>query len=650
MTGRDLGRAPGASLWPWVALMALLAIGWAVYRPALSGAFLLDDHSNLSGLHSVTDARSAVHFVLSGDAGPLGRPLALASFLPQASAWGVDATPFIRVNILVHLLNGLLVFLFSRQMASVVLHDQRDRLLLAFATTAVWLFMPLLASSSLLIVQRMTTLSATLILLGLNAYMSARKRIDARPYAALVATTLALVVATPLAMLAKENGALLPVFVLVLETTILRPPRSLSLLRWNIWRGLFLGAPTLLILAFLLLQIPYNEEIVARREFTAFERLFTEARILWEYLFNAFLGWTGQLGPFHESRPVRGLLTDPFAVVATGAWLVIVAAALCMRRRYGVLAFAALWFLAGHMIESTTLPLELYFEHRNYLPVIGPVFALCYSVLSLRGRFARIARAGLVAYIVINAGVLYGITSLWGNPLLAAAYWHERDPGSVRAATTLAAQQLSAMGPETAVNTLREFASLAPEHGYIRIPELNLACSLRPEDDHTALSDYLMSQLPFVTFSFTTGEMLDQLLTTAVANDCESVSPATVEHLAAAVMENPRYRASAEYNRFHHILLARIAMVSGDNDKTLEHLARANEIAPGDRLNMMIVTTLVAAERFEEARRFTDDAADALPRMPLKRYNSRQNLDELKTYVDETEKLAEASERQPRED
>jgi hypothetical protein len=650
MTSQSLDRSSQLAHWPAVALIILLAVGWFVYQPALTGTFLLDDHSNLSGLKSVTDTRSALYFVFTGDSGPLGRPLALASFLPQAPAWGLDATPFIRMNILVHLLNGLLVFLFSRQLARVSLHDRHDILLLAYATTAVWLFMPLLASSSLLIVQRMTTLSATFVLLGLNVYMIARERIGTRPNAALVAMSLSLVIATLLATLAKENGALLPVFVLVLEATILRHPSCLSLLRWNIWRGLFLGAPALVILAFLLLQIPYNEDMVARRGFTAFERLFTEARILWEYLFNAFFSWSGRLGPFHESRPVRNLLTDPVTVMATGAWLVIVGAALCMRRRYGILAFATLWFLAGHLIESTTLPLELYFEHRNYIPVIGPVFALCYGVLSLRGRSSGIARAGLFAYIIINAGILYGVTSLWGKPLLAATYWHERDPLSVRAATTLATQQLSKVGPQTAVDTLRNFASQNPGYGYIRIPELNLACSLKPEEDHADLLDYLRSQLPSVAFSFTTGKMLDQLLTTAVANDCKSVSPAMVGDLAAAVKENPRYRASAHYNHFHHVLLARIARVSGDSEKTLEHLARASETWTTDQLDMMIVTTLVAAERFEEARRFIDDAADDLSWMPVKRFNSKKNLDELRTYVDESEKLAESSNRQSHED
>ena len=86
-------------------LTALVAIGWLIYTPALSGTFLLDDYSNLAGLQSVDDFRSALYFVLSGDSGPLGRPLALASFVPQAAAWELDATPFLRVNILIHLLN-----------------------------------------------------------------------------------------------------------------------------------------------------------------------------------------------------------------------------------------------------------------------------------------------------------------------------------------------------------------------------------------------------------------------------------------------------------------------------------------------------------------------------------------------------------------
>lgn len=641
MSGTGPGRTRWIELWQMLAIVALLVAGWFIYRPALTGTFLLDDLPTLGDLRSVDDMNSALHFVLSGFAGPLGRPIALASFLPQASAIGLNAEPFIRVNILIHLLNGLLVFAFARKLGLNALSDRRSAPALALGVTAVWLFMPLLASSSLLIVQRMTTLSATFVLAGLNAYLIARGRLETRPNAALLFMSLALVLATLLATLTKENGALLPVFVLVLEATILSPPQSLPRSRWSAWRGLFLAVPALLVFVYLLSNIPYSGDIVAIREFSASERLFSEARILWEYLFNAFFGWGGQLGPFHESRSVDSLLTEPWTIVALAAWIVVIGTAFSTRRQHPVAAFAILWFLAGHLLESTTIPLELYFEHRNYLPIIGPVFAVCFLLFRIEGRYRLVWRGAVALYAALNAAVLIGITSMWGKPLLAATYWYDQDPDSVRAVTTLTSQQLSTMGPDAAINTLREFASRHPEHAYIRIPELNLACMLRPHDNHTALANDLKSALTTVAHMPRTGEMLDQLLSTVAAGKCGSISPETVADLAAAVMQNPRYNQDIRYNQFHAMLMARIARVSGHVDETLEHLYRAIEFKPSDDLNMMTVTTLVAAERFQEARKFIDDAADDLPHMPLKRYNSKRTLADLLIYVNEAARLAE---------
>ena len=166
-----------ADHWPALALVAILAIGWFAYRPALTGTFLLDDLPSLGDLQYVSDGESALRFISSGFAGPLGRPLALASFVPQASAIGVNAEPFLRINILIHLLNGVLVFAFARMLGGIMVSDQRSTFL-ALSVTAMWLFMPLLASSSLLIVQRMTTLSATFVLCGLNAYLISRQRLE----------------------------------------------------------------------------------------------------------------------------------------------------------------------------------------------------------------------------------------------------------------------------------------------------------------------------------------------------------------------------------------------------------------------------------------------------------------------------------------
>lgn len=626
-------------LGPLLAMIAILAVTWFAYRPALSGTFLLDDVPNLGDLASIDNAGSALRFVLAGTAGPLGRPLALASFVPQADAWGTNPEPFIRINILIHLLNGLLVFALAGQIARVTIADQGDALLLALSVSALWLFLPLLASSSLLIVQRMTTLSGTFVLAGLYAYMIARRQLEQRPTVSLAGMSAALVIATLLAAFTKENGALLPVFVLALEATILSPPQNLPALRWKAWRGLFLFAPATIFLVYLVAQLPYDEQVISKRGYTGMGRLFGEAKILWEYLLNALLPRGSQLGPFHEWRQADGRYYQPTTVIAMLGWFVVLVAAFRWRRTYKVAALAVFWYLAGHSIESTTIPLELYFEHRNYLPIIGPVFAVCFAVFQVGGRYRTISRVALAAYTLISAGILFSVTSLWGNPLLAASYWYEHNPSSVRAATNLASQQLIKVGPNMAIETLRRFADRNPQHGYIRIPELNLRCQTSPESNHSELVEYLETTLPRVTFSHAPGEMLDELLTTAIDSGCRSVDRRTVADLAAAVMKNPRYGENIRYNQFHHILMARIERVTGNTEATLAHIARAIELIPTDDLNMMAVTALVDVGRFDQARQFIEDASDRLPARPFKRYNSQQNLDELMTYVNEMEKL-----------
>ncbi len=54
----------------------------------------------------------------------------------------------------------------------------------------------------------------------------------------------------------------------------------------------------------------------------------------------------------------------------------LILTALVRRKKWPLFAFAVLWFFAGHALESTFLPLEYFFEHRNYLPLLGPIFAL----------------------------------------------------------------------------------------------------------------------------------------------------------------------------------------------------------------------------------------------------------------------------------
>ena len=622
-------------------LLAALILGmtilcaWFVYAPALDGAFLLDDISNLSGLRLVEDRLSALVFIASGDAGPVGRPLSLATFVPQAGSWGEAAEPFLLVNILIHLANGLLLawVLYLLGIACRLRVDQA--LFVTIAASAVWLFMPLLASSSLMIIQRMTTLSALFMLLGLAGYLQARQKIDLHPTLALVGMTVSLVAGTSLAVLAKESGALLPVYVLVLETTVLARPTGARPLRWRTWKAIFLLLPSVILLAYLASRVPYSDELVLRRDFTAWERLLTQSRILWQYLFNAFVPQPGAFGPFHDGYPVARTLRNPVTMLAFLGWVVVLVLAALWRRRSPLFSFAVLWFLGGHLLESTVVPLELYFEHRNYLAIIGPVGALCIGLAQLPVSRRRLVYAGTFAYVLITAAVLFGQTSLWGDPPMAARYWQQQFPKSVRATTTAAQYRLAGEGPRAALQVLHRLVEGNPEVGYTLIPALNLSCIIAPQEDHRRAVAELKRLLKKASFSYTAGTMLSELYSTVTRVDCNGVDGDTVTSLAEAILANERYKNDASYNQFHHQLLARILRHEGEYDQAIRHLERAIEYKPSADLNMMMVTTYADKQDFGAGRAFIESARQTHPKHPLKHFVWSNGLDELLRYIDE---------------
>lgn len=620
-----------------VALAAILVTAWFVYQPAFGSVFLLDDRPNLDRLTTVTDMDSALQFVLSGNAGPVGRPLSLATFAAQAELWDYSAAPFILVNVVIHLLNGLLTYCFFLQLTRARQIRRPDDQYVALAAAALWLFLPLLASSSLMVIQRMTTLSAMFILLGLNAYLYARSFLGTRPKAALTTMSAALVTATLLATLSKENGALLPSLVLAMEVTVLARPGSLGIGTWRIWQSVFLLAPTVFILCYLLTCTDYGDLLILQKEYTAWERLLTEARVLWEYLFNAFVARPNQLGPFHDDYPLAESLLEPLTLLAVAGWLLVAVGAIVWRRKYPAAAFAALWFLVGHSLESTTIPLYLYFEHRNYIPLLGPAYALCCLMLIKSMNHRRIVRAAMALYIVVNASILYSVTSLWGNPSVAANYWHWNAPGSTGATGHLALQRASTMGASVAMLTLREIAQTHPRHAHMRLPELTLSCHAYPERDQSDIVNDLKEKLPAVRFSYSVGSMLDELMNTVKHSACNGVDSTTVKELALAVLRNPSYGSDAEYKGIHYRLLAGIAWNSGDRGLAWAHMMTARSYTRNPQLNVMFVTVLAASKEFDAARRYIAEAHEKLPGHPFRRIAERISLRDLTRFVDELE-------------
>ncbi len=314
------------------------------------------------------------------------------------------------------------------------------------------------------------------------------------------------------------------------------------------------------------------------------------------------------------------------------------------RRRYPLFALAVLWYLAAHLIESTVVPLELYFEHRNYLAVVGPLFAVCVGLFASKPEVRKLAGVIIPVYLLVNVFFVYSFASVRGKPDLAANYWPIHYPDSVRAVTTLASQELDEWGPTTALKTLDRFVSAHPRHAYLRIQQLNLLCRTRPGDDHGAVLAQLRRELPDVDFTYTAGSMLSQLFSTVSRTNCREVTTDTVKLLAESLRSNRRYRDDPLYNQFHHKLLAGIHRYEGDYAATVASLERAIAFRPSSELNMMMVTLLGGAGQFDAASAFIDEALEAAPRNPLRAMGWRRDLHNLREYVAELERY---SQREP---
>ncbi|GAB6067507.1 hypothetical protein JCM13664_08250 [Methylothermus subterraneus] len=379
-------------LWIFTFALALLA-----YLPGITGGFLFDDTSNLTLNEALKTARptweSLWQVMRSGDAGPLKRPLSMASFAVNVWLAGMNPVFFKLTNIFIHLVNGWLLYCLTRQLLAALREAQgappspaRARWI-ALAVTALWLLAPLQLTSVLYTVQRMTSLAATFALLGMLGYTTGRRRWLKTSDGAGGAAILAGVFCTAPAALAKENGLLLPVFLFLIEWLIFgfRAASKPAQTWLKLGHALGVGLPVAGA-AIWQLGLRFSELVggYALRDFTLAERVLTEPRILWWYVRWLLVPDIREMGLFHDDIPLsRGLWDPPTTALAILEWILVVGLALWLgaRRKAAVFAFGVLFFLAGHSLESTVFPLEIVHEHRNYLPSWGIFLILGYYLL-----------------------------------------------------------------------------------------------------------------------------------------------------------------------------------------------------------------------------------------------------------------------------
>lgn len=467
------------------ALLGLAALVACAYAPGLSGPFLFDDFGNLDVIGAYGSPfrwPGILYYLTSGHADPIGRPFSLLTFLLDARSWPADPWPFKRTNLVLHLINTTLVALVvARLQAGLRVRHSRFSASLATPVLAAgfWGAHPFFVSTTLYVVQREAMLPLTFTLLAVLAWDVAVRRFDTcRTRAGWCWAVLGVGSCTLLATLSKANGLLAPLLVGIAHVCCLRPAEPAIARRSDQAAWIVLGIPSLLIVAYLVHVAisfwPVAE--IAGRDWSMRERLLSEPRALWSYVGRLLLPRAGGGGLFVEDFPVsRSWMAPATTLLAALGLLASLVAAVGWRRRYPVLCFAWLFFLGGHLLESTVVPLELYFEHRNYLPAAFLGWPLAHGLLD--GAHYR-------RYRTTFAGLLFGIflvlswqrAGVWGSAdlmsTLAAA--HEND--SPRAQVDAATSDLRRGAVAAGLERLEAAQAAHPESIDVAISSIGMHC------------------------------------------------------------------------------------------------------------------------------------------------------------------------------
>lgn len=288
------------------------------------------------------------------------------------------------VNFIIHVASGIFLYRFvllTFGLPSLKERYQSISYKVALFTSLIFISHPIQTQSVTYIVQRMTSLAGMFYLLAMVLYIKGRMSSGRTKYFYFPG----LLVAYLLGVFSKENAAILPFFIALYEFYFFRnldlSPRGKKII--ILLGGFLLG---LLALGFLLWGKRYIELTIAGyqyRTFTLSERVLTQFRVVLYYLTLLIYPHPSRLNLDYDF-PTSTTILDPLTTLIS---IIIVAGLLgysfWIAKKNRLISFFILWYFGNLVIESSIFPLEMAYEHRLYLPAVGP-FVL-FGLLAVRG-------------------------------------------------------------------------------------------------------------------------------------------------------------------------------------------------------------------------------------------------------------------------
>ena len=357
--------------------LAISIMVFSIYSNAFYASWHFDDEPNIlnnTSLHLTELNLENIQktFSPSWDKGSrLYRPMACLSFALNYYFGETEVFGYHLVNLIIHSLSAIFLFLFIYNALNLPIlegHYANNAYFIAFLATILWTINPIQVQSVTYIVQRMASMAGMFFIASLYFFLKGRTSRSKKLKIVLFLFCLFLAM---LSLGSKENAIMLPVTILLFDLMFIEGITKRNLIKYAVF---FLLVITCCLGAAMILKGPSMlspEKLLAgynQRGFSLSERLLTEPRILLLYISLIFYPMPSRLCFSHEIPLSKGLFIPPITFLAIFLIAATLSLAIVKSKKWPLLSFCILFFFLNQIIESSLIPLELVFEHRNYIP------------------------------------------------------------------------------------------------------------------------------------------------------------------------------------------------------------------------------------------------------------------------------------------
>jgi hypothetical protein len=417
-------------------ILAIFITGVIAYSNSFDCSFHFDDGNVFNNI-SISD---------TGGSASIGewlrlfpnRPIGILTFAINYNIHKLDLWGYHLVNLIIHLINAFLVWwltwltLSTPVMKSAEISKQKS--MMAFLTSMLFVTHPLATQSVTYIVQRFASLAALFYLLSLILFVQGKlwQGDKNTPWFLFGGS----IVCAALGMLTKEIVFTLPFAIILYDYCFLKTvPWKLEIKD----KGLIISFIMLVFFILLFLRshlLNIFETVPSNQGYTYSismkEYFLTQFSVILTYI-RLFILPVNQ--NFDYDYPLSTSFFQLKTFFSFSLLLGILATGILMFKRYRLISFGIFWFFLTMSVESSIIPISqnVIFEHRTYLPGFGFFLVLTGAFFYFfKERYLKYAVIIILTIVSINTVLTYQRNNVWKNEYTLWADCVKKSPDKER--------------------------------------------------------------------------------------------------------------------------------------------------------------------------------------------------------------------------